>query len=238
MNSSVPSARLSEAPLKRRWAATAPLAAAVALAVVLPRLIVLYVSVIDWDESFYALIAQQWLAGHVPYETVFDHKPIGLYAIFASFFLLFGDSVIAIRLIALVFVAATAVLLGRAAEAQFGRSPWLAAWVAALYGIASLANGGLATNTEILVNFFVVLALWLVVASDPQSRLSVPRCVAIGGSLGLAFQVNYLAGILAAGAAGFYLCWIWNSQPLDVLTRRYIRDGNLFRDNAAAKLGL
>ena len=48
---------------------------------------------------------------------------------------------------------------------------------------------------------------------------------AIGGSLGLAFQVNYLAGILAAGAAGFYLCWIWNSQPLDVLARRYIRDG-------------
>ncbi|MNC88342.1 hypothetical protein D3C83_41450 [compost metagenome] len=122
------------------------------------------VSVVDWDESIYALIAQQWLHGHVPYTTVFDHKPIGLYTIFGAFLAVFGDNVFALRLIALAVVAGTALLLARAAQRQFGHGPWLGAWTAALYGLLSLTNGGLASNTEILVNFFVVLALTPILA--------------------------------------------------------------------------
>src|SRR5688572_14258808 len=80
-----------------------PAIVAILATVVLPRLLMLNVSVIDWDESIYALIGQQWVQGHVPHETVFDHKPIGLYAIFASFFLVFGDAVWAIRLIPIAF---------------------------------------------------------------------------------------------------------------------------------------
>jgi len=202
-----------------------PIAAAIALAVVLPRLLVMQVSVIDWDESSYALVAQQWLDGHVPYSTVFDHKPIGLYAIFAAFFLAFGDSVFTIRLVALVFAVGTALLLARSAERQFGSSPWLGAWVAAVYGLSSVANGGLATNTEILVNFFVALAVWLLVCVRGAGELSVERRLAIGASLGAAFQVNYLAGILAMGFAAFYLSWIASLRPVSLLLRRYLLDG-------------
>ena len=42
------------------------------------------VSAVDWDESLYVLIASQWLSGHPPYTTVFEIKPIGIFAIFAA----------------------------------------------------------------------------------------------------------------------------------------------------------
>jgi 4-amino-4-deoxy-L-arabinose transferase-like glycosyltransferase len=203
----------------------APLIAAIALTVILPRLLVMPVSVIDWDESIYALIAQQWVHGHVPYSTVFDHKPIGLYSLFGLFFAAFGDRIFAIRLMALVFVGGTAWLLARLAARRFGHGPWLAATVAALYGLLTLTNGGFATNTEILVNFFIVLALWLLSRGLESGRLTLWRCIAVGASLGMAFQVNYLGGALVAGVAVFYLCAIRDVRPMHALLGRYLRDG-------------
>jgi hypothetical protein len=170
--------------------------AAILLTVVIPRLMMLHVSVIDWDESIYALIGQQWLAGHVPHETVFDHKPIGLYAIFAAFFAVFGDTIPAIRLIAVVFVAATAWLLARLAQDHFGRDRALGGVIAGLYGLLTLTNGGLATNTEILINFFIVLAIYVIVTRRLDQRTSLPAALAAGASLGVALQVNYLAAVL------------------------------------------
>ena len=39
-----------------------------------------------FDEMNYALIARSLMSGELPYHGVFDHKPIGLYYIFALFF--------------------------------------------------------------------------------------------------------------------------------------------------------
>jgi 4-amino-4-deoxy-L-arabinose transferase-like glycosyltransferase len=206
-------------------AAWLPAIVAILATVVLPRLLMLNVSVIDWDESIYALIGQQWIQGHVPHETVFDHKPIGLYAIFASFFLVFGDAVWAIRLIPIAFVAGTAALLARLAQAQFGDDRMLGGVVAALYGLLTLTNGGLATNTEILINFFVVLSLYLIVRWQLDCRTSIPGGLAAGASLGMALQVNYLAGILVAGAAGYYLAWAVLRRPATGFFRRYLQNG-------------
>lgn len=205
---------------------------AVLLAVVLPRMLVAQVSVIDWDESIFALVAQQWVEGHVPYATAFDHKPIGLYGVFALFFLVFGDTILAMRLIPIVFVAATALLIARLVEAQFGRDRLSAGAAAAIYGLLTLANGGLATNTELLINFFIVLAIYLMVVQPAGNRLSFGRCLAIGVALGMAFQVNYLAGILIAGVAAFRLCWVAGDRPVSAMLLRYFLEG------AAMLLGL
>jgi 4-amino-4-deoxy-L-arabinose transferase-like glycosyltransferase len=129
------------------WSTAMPTVIAILATVLLPRLFLLHVSVIDWDESIFALIAQQWTHGHIPDELVFDHKPIGVYAIFAAFFLALGDTIWAIRVIPIVFVAATAALLARLAFLQFGGDRMLAALAAALYGLLTLTNGGLASNT-------------------------------------------------------------------------------------------
>src|SRR6266705_2005613 len=66
------------------------------------------VSAIDWDEGLYVLIASQWLSGHPPYTTVFEIKPI---AIFAAALGVLGDSVASIRFITVAFVYLTSVVL-------------------------------------------------------------------------------------------------------------------------------
>ena len=53
-------------------------------------------------------MAQQWRLGHLPYTTVWDNKPIGIYAIFALFQAIFGDRVFAIRIATIVFVSVLA----------------------------------------------------------------------------------------------------------------------------------
>lgn len=201
-----------------------PTLAAIIVTVLIPRLAMLNVSVIDWDESIYALIGQQWVEGHVPHQTVFDHKPIGLYAIFAAFFVAFGDTIQAIRLIPIVFVAATACLLARLAQIP-GPDRMLGGVAAALYGLLTLTNGGLATNTEILVNFFVVLSGYLIVFHRLDLRESFPASLAVGASMGMALQVNYLAAILLAGIVGFYLACMAPLQPKTRLLRRVVVNG-------------
>jgi hypothetical protein len=204
-----------------------PVLAAIVLTVVLPRLLVLHVSVIDWDESIYALIAQQWVEGHVPHSTVYDHKPIGLFAIFAAFFVALGDTILSIRLIPIVFVAATAAVIARIAVLQFGADRWLAALAAAIYGLLTLANGGLATNTEILVNLFVVLAMHGIVSFRLDRDVSVPGSLMIGASLGMAFQVNFLSGVLVLGVAAAYFLLLPPGEARAVRLRRWVSNGAL-----------
>src|SRR3954447_25403913 len=66
---------------------------------------------LDWDESFYVVIAQRWLAGSVPYAELWDIHPMGVPAMFALGTWLVGDGLLAARLEALLAVAGTAALL-------------------------------------------------------------------------------------------------------------------------------
>jgi len=60
------------------------------------------------DEGVYATIAQGVLDGKVPYRDLFDNKPPLVYAWYSASFLLFGESVIAPRLLASLCLSATA----------------------------------------------------------------------------------------------------------------------------------
>src|SRR6266511_1685856 len=57
------------------------------------------------------LFRSQWLGGHPPYTTVFEIKPIGIFAIFAAALGVLGDSVASIRFITVAFVYLTSVVL-------------------------------------------------------------------------------------------------------------------------------
>lgn len=147
-------------------------------------------SVIDWDESIYLLVSRELLRGHAPYTVIWDHKPPGLYALFAGFQLLFGQTIPAVRWGGALAVAATAAILGRCARGLFG-SPFAGVLAAAVYLSQSLQSGGLATNTEILFGPFTA-AGFLVLAS--RTPLSLRRAFAGGILFGLAAQVKYVAG--------------------------------------------
>ena len=151
-----------------RWVKHAPLPApAVALLLTLAtlasRVPVLGRSVLDWDESLYFLMAQAWLHGHLPYTTIWDNKPVGIYVIFAGFQLVFGGGVVAMRLASVACVSLLAFAVFRITEVLAAERA--AAWVAGgALVLCALSNDGLSANTELFMACFTALAVWAVLA--------------------------------------------------------------------------
>src|ERR1700688_185311 len=127
------------------------------VATLVTRIPVLSRSVLDWDESLYFIMAQQWRLGHLPYTTVWDNKPIGIYAIFVAFQAIFGDRIFAIRFATVVFVSVLAFTVFKITrEINQNRQ---AAWVAgAALVLCSLSNDGLSANTELFMATFTAMA--------------------------------------------------------------------------------
>ena len=147
-------------------------------------------SVIDWDESLYALVARDLVAGHLPYTTVWECKPPLLFAIFAFGFKLFGVSVTAFRWLGVAAVAATAFLIYRIAL-HFPRNPVRTGIIAAaLFLGMSLADGGIASNAELFVVPFETAAASLFVRSV---RLPLRDVLAAGVLFAIAVQVKETA---------------------------------------------
>lgn len=80
------------------------------------RLPYFFEAVIDWDESTFILLGQSVVDGNLPYTELLDVKPPLLWICFALFILVFGKTVVSIRLAGSVCVALTAFftyLIGR-----------------------------------------------------------------------------------------------------------------------------
>jgi 4-amino-4-deoxy-L-arabinose transferase-like glycosyltransferase len=162
----------------------------------LTRLPAFALSVVDWDESLYFIMAEQWRAGHLPYTTVWDNKPIGIYTVFAAFQALLGDTPVSMRVAGVLAIAAMAVLVyGITRHLLRGLPPLAAQLPAALAGalviITTIPDDGVASNTEIFMEAFTCLGMLL--ALVPRGRLGPGRVLAIGLSLGVAFMLKYVA---------------------------------------------
>ncbi len=167
-------------------------------AVILLRLPVLFRSVLDWDESLYVLMAQQWLQGHLPYTTIWDNKPLGIYAIFALFIAIFHNPVLAIRLATSLFAAVTAIIVWRLAPLLLGAaSPALSARLAGLataaFIIGSLSNDGLSANTELFMECFSAAAILAALHPGIGPAQPFRRGVGTGLLFGLACMTKYVA---------------------------------------------
>ncbi len=126
-------------------------------------------SVLNYDESMYLLMGAEFARGHMPYTTVCDLKPFGLFALATPFTMLPIDPVIAARIGSSVTVGLTAWMLSRIAALLFPDGRRAIGIVAGLgYLIFSLADGGMAFQGEIFQNACSVLALLLVLR--PLSR--------------------------------------------------------------------
>lgn len=177
--------------------AAAALLACGALVIFL-RLPALPQSVIDWDESMYLLMARSMLQGHVPYTAIWDNKPPGLFVLFALAQIVFGQTVLAMRLLAVVVVTATTFLLWLYGRSVLG-SRAIGALAALFYAVFSTQNGGMASNAEIMFAPFTVAAFLLLgwrtgvpAAIQPGRRLTF---LAIGLLQGAAIQIKPVAGM-------------------------------------------
>lgn len=89
--------------------------------------------VINWDESTFILTGQSLLDGYLPYTQLWDLKPPLLPAAFALFILIFGKSIISIRVAGAVCVAVTSwftYLIGK--KVSTPQSGYIAATLCAL----------------------------------------------------------------------------------------------------------
>ncbi len=154
-------------------------------------------SLLDWDEGIYLLVADDVLRGVLPYAGSWDHKPPGLYYLYALGDLLPGGGVIGVRLLAVACVAVTAWQLSRLHAVLWPGLPLRTA-SGVLYVLLSVANGGLAANSEVLFAPFVVTGIRLALAERTGPRW---RFGGAGLCLGLAFAIKPVSAAELLGLA-------------------------------------
>lgn len=174
-------------------------------------------TVIDWDESLYAVVARELMEGRLPYVSAFEIKPLGVFIAMAGFMATFGKTVFAIRLLGLICVCATCLLLY--AIARCGGLSRLAALASAMfYAGVTTTMGGLATNIEILYAPFVVAAALVALRTagqrDPIRQIGAT--LGIGFLIGLAAWFKYLA-VLPGSALILMLLIAWWARGARVI---------------------
>jgi hypothetical protein len=163
---------------------------ALVLLAVLLRAPFFTLSVIDWDESLYLIIAQRWLQGDLPYLAVWDQHPVGLPALIASLSLFTPDLLLATRIVGCLAVVGVACLLLTWGH-RFFRSRFAGVVAAVVYILQLSSMEGLPSNTELFDNLLIAggATLLLHALRRPQRERLV---VAAAGLLfGAALQVKY-----------------------------------------------
>jgi 4-amino-4-deoxy-L-arabinose transferase-like glycosyltransferase len=149
------------------------------------------------DESYYAAGAAELVSGGAFYRDVVDHKPPGIYLIYALIYLVAGTyNQTAVHIALVVVSALTAFLVGLIAQELFGARVGL--WAGTLYAVTSVvgpANDFQAANTELFMNLPVVAALWLCARLWVRQRLPRSEAVAMGLLVGMAMLIRPQAAV-------------------------------------------
>lgn len=160
---------------------------------------------LNWDEQLYALVARSWLAGGLPYEALWDRKPVGLFVAVAGAIGLAGDTLVALRGLTVLGLGAGAWCLARIArEWGMGRAGAAVAGMGWLLYAGRADAGGF--NAEHLFVPLNLGAMLLMLAA------SGPIAWGMAGLLmGAALQVKYAA--LFGSAAAILVSVVWRGRP-------------------------
>ena len=109
------------------------------------------------DESFYLVVARQWLEGRPPYANAFDVKPPLLFALMAAAETLFGPSLLAAKALTIASVFATASALYLLGRRSIGELSGVAA--ALFYIAASLTLSGTFSPAELIMAPFTAFGV-------------------------------------------------------------------------------
>ncbi|MBN8996661.1 MAG: glycosyltransferase family 39 protein [Rhizobiales bacterium] len=154
------------------------------------------------DEYFYAVIADNWRRGGLPYVTSFDIKPPGAFLIQALVQGLFGTSRATIKGMEIVAVALAAFIAYRTLAAHASRR--LAIWVAALLPIHMLAfDGAAAINMllELPLAFAALAATLNAIREEASPRDRRAAAFLAGLAIGAAGMVRQTAVFEATAMA-------------------------------------
>lgn len=166
---------------------------------------------LERDEGGYAYIAWRLLEGDTPYLDWFDQKPPGIFVAYAIALSFGSDPVVAIRGLAALCCAASAILLFAIALRLLGQTAGLLAGVllAALSADASVQ--GPIANTELFMAPWILLAAWGTLRIPAQARPSIAAGLAIGLALGIASAFKQVAVVNAPFLLAIF--WLRLSGP-------------------------
>lgn len=163
------------------------------------------------DEGVYATIAQGLLDGHMPYRDLFDNKPPLVYGWYAFSFMLFGETVVAPRIVAAVLLSLTTLSVFGHARMLFPKR--VAYFAAALFGISTgLPFVALHANTEAYMLLPLVTSLVAFTIGIRRGRL---HWFFLSGALGaVAMMTKQVAIWNLIALAVVALGWHWRSVGL------------------------
>ena len=187
-----------KAPGARRDAAVRDLGPVLALLAVTlaTRLPYFTVSVVNWDESTFALLGQDLLDGHLPYTHLWDTKPPLVYVMFALIIYLFGRSIVALRIGGVLCVWAASSVLYLGVSRRWDRLAGLTAALVLIVACATLPAGQ-ATMSEHLA----LVPLSLLVVGLLDGDYGRGRAFGLGILAGLCVLIRADTAVLAAGVA-------------------------------------
>jgi hypothetical protein len=164
----------------------------IALVALLARVITFGNPIIDTDEEFYLVTAQSMLHGAIPYVDIWDRKPVGLFTLYLLPALFPGNGAyIAYQLMALLFVVATALVIGRLAKmAGWGSGAMAAALTYILWINLAEGQGG---QSPVFYNLFMAGAAWATARVIGEARPGQRLAYGIAAMLlaGISLQVKY-----------------------------------------------
>ncbi|GEM_PF-4107292 len=171
------------------------------------RLVTFFRPTIDHDETTYAVMADHMIKGAILYKDIIDIKQPGIFIIFSLIQLLFGKSVVIIRLVSALTIASSAFLLyktKRKLQFDFGSSLLSAIVFVLMFNFYF----GFSTNTEVFFIFCSCLGMYLFFTSTNffQYLLS-------GLAFGLGFTIKqHIAFDFAALGIFFFMLSITKSR--------------------------
>jgi len=176
--------------------------------VVILRLPTVLPSLYNSDEGYYGIIANDTLDGGTLYRTAVDTKPPGIYYIYVAVFKVAGkNNLLAVHVLAILVVAATALVLRRIG-ARMG-DDWAGAWSGIGYAVfvhAYRPGDTLPANTEIFASLFLALS---VLAFLQGERKAGWGWMFLSGTLvGMASLIRQPSAV-TLGAMLAYLVYLW-----------------------------
>lgn len=150
------------------------------------------------DEGEYAYIAWRVLAGDVPYRDAFDQKPPGIFLPYLAALSIPVDAVVAVHLIAALWVGASTAILYWLARRLTDRMT--ATFAGFAFALLSIDPGmvGSAANTELFMNGPIIAAHALFAVAylaGDEAPMRFRRGLAIGALLGCAMAFKPVAAV-------------------------------------------
>ncbi len=186
---------------------------------------------LETDECNYAVIAARLLAGDRLYVDVWDHQPFGVFTLFAAVIAMFGDAPHVFRGMAMLFSAASLLLIFAILRRAAGRSA--AVLGAVLFALASSdpGTGGEGCNREIYMNTLILAAWYFTLPRVPlllSSGLQPIPVVLSGLCLALASTLKTIVAVHWAFLA-FWIAWsVWRRTDSNRRTKAVVIQLSLF----------